>query len=260
MSSFSTPAIVLRRIDFGDYDLIINFFTLNKGKISVIAKSAKKSVKRFSGILEPFSVLEVVCSSGRSKGLPVLQEAALKQPFSKIRTDINKIAYASYWAELINVWMEDGKKQVQIYQLFQHLLGELDLGYISRDALSIIFQIRFMKLSGFCPDLTRCGNCRVEVEEIKKGKIAFDIVKGCFICDRCSSPKSGKIYLSKGTIKQLLWVESGDLKKAGRIRFTKTALSEGLKFLEAFVPYHLGMEPRSLKFLRQIRGNGLKSR
>ncbi|MBT9439485.1 MAG: DNA repair protein RecO [Desulfobacterales bacterium] len=255
MSSFSTPAIVLRRIDFGDYDLIINFFTLNKGKISAIAKSAKKSVKRFSGVLELFSVLEVVCSSGRGKGLPVLQEAALKQPFSKIRTDIVKIAYASYWAELINMWMEDGKKQVQIYQLFQHVLGELDLGYLSRDALSIIFQIRFMKLSGFCPDLTRCGNCRVEVEEIKKGKIAFDIVKGCFICDRCSSPKSGKIYLSKGTIKQLLWVESGDLKKAGRIRFTKTALSEGLKFLEAFVPYHLGMEPRSLKFLRQIRSN-----
>jgi DNA repair protein RecO (recombination protein O) len=259
VSSFSTPAIVLRRIDFGDYDLIINFFTLNKGKISVIAKSAKKSVKRFSGILEPFSVLEVVCSSGRGKGLPVLQEAALKQPFAKIRTDIVKIAYASYWAELINVWMEDGKKQVQIYQLFQHVLGELELGYTPREALSIIFQIRFVKISGFCPDLTQCSKCRIKVEEIKKVKIAFDIVKGCLICDRCYSAKSGKIYLSKGTIKQLLWVKSGDLKKAGRIRFTKTALSEGLKFLEAFVPYHLEVELRSLKFLKQIRGNGLKS-
>jgi DNA repair protein RecO (recombination protein O) len=259
MSSFSTPAIVLRRIDFGDYDLIINFFTLNKGKISVIAKSAKKSVKRFSGVLEPFSVLEVVCSSGRGKGLPVLLEVTLKQPFSKSRTDIFKIAYASYWAELINLWMEDGKKQIQIYQLFQHVLGELDLNYTPREALSIIFQIRFIKISGFCPDLTRCGNCRIEIEELKKEKIAFDIAKGCLMCDRCSSGELGKIYLSKGTIKQLLWVESGGLKKAGRIRFAKTALSEGLKFLETFVPYHLGMEPRSLKFLRQIRGNGLKS-
>lgn len=256
MSSFSTPAIVLRRIDFGDYDLIINFFTLNKGKISVIAKSAKKSVKRFSGVLEPFSVLEIVCSSGRGKGLPVLQEATLKQPFSKSRADIVKIAYASYWAELINLWMEDGKKQVQIYELFQHVLGELDLDYISQEALSIIFQIRFIKLSGFCPDLTRCGNCQVEIEASKKGKITFDIVKGCLVCDSCYSAKlDNKIRLSKGTIKQLLWVESGGLKKAGRIRFAKTALSEGLKFLEAFVPYHLGMEPRSLKFLRQIRGN-----
>ncbi|MBW1745923.1 MAG: DNA repair protein RecO [Deltaproteobacteria bacterium] len=68
MSSFSTPAIVLRRIDFGDYDLIVSFFTLNKGKISVIAKSAKKSVKRFSGVLEPFSVLEVVCSTCSTGG------------------------------------------------------------------------------------------------------------------------------------------------------------------------------------------------
>jgi len=255
MSSFSTPAIVLRRIDFGDYDLILNFFTLNDGKISVIAKSAKKSIKRFSGVLEPFSILDVVCSSSRGKGLPILQEATLKQPFSKIREDIVKIAYASYWAELINVWMEDGKKQVKIYQLFQYVLGELDLGSIQQEALSIIFQIRFIKISGFCPDLTRCGNCRIELEEIKKGKIVFDIIKGCLICDRCSSATLDKIHLSKGTIKQLLWVESGGLKKVGRIRFTKTALSEGLKFLEAFVPYHLGMEPRSLAFLRQIRGN-----
>jgi len=255
MSSFSTPAIVLRRIDFGDYDLILNFFTLNIGKISVIAKSAKKSVKRFAGVLEPFSVLEVVCSSGRGKGLPVLQEATLTQPFSKIRADIVKTAYASYWAELINVWMEDGKKQVQIYQLFQHVLEDLDLDYTPQEALSIIFQIRFIKISGFCPDLTLCGSCRVKIEEIKKGKITFDIVKGCLICGSCSSAKSGKIYLSKGTIKQLLWVESGDLKKAGRIRFTPKALNEGLKFLEVFVPYHLGVESRSLAFLRQIRGN-----
>jgi DNA repair protein RecO (recombination protein O) len=106
---FSTPAIMLRRTDFGDYDLIITFFTLNKGKISVIAKSAKKSVRRFSGILELFSVLDIVCSTGRRPGLSVLQEAALKHPFAEIRKDVIKTAYASYWAELINEWMEMGE-------------------------------------------------------------------------------------------------------------------------------------------------------
>jgi len=43
---------MLRRTDFGDYDLIITFLSLSKGKISVIAKSAKKSTKRFAGVLE----------------------------------------------------------------------------------------------------------------------------------------------------------------------------------------------------------------
>ena len=115
MPVFSTPAIMLRRLDFGDYDLIVTFFSLQRGKISMIAKAAKKSTKRFGGILELFSVLEVVVSSGgRGKGLPILQEAALKQPFSKIRADIRKTAYASYWAELIYDWMEENERQTEI--------------------------------------------------------------------------------------------------------------------------------------------------
>jgi DNA repair protein RecO (recombination protein O) len=75
MSGFSTPAILLRRIDHGDHDLIITFFSREKGRIPVIAKNAKKSRKRFSGLLEPFTVLELVCRSPRRGGMPVLQEA-----------------------------------------------------------------------------------------------------------------------------------------------------------------------------------------
>ena len=247
---------MLRRMDFGDYDLIITFFTLNRGKISVIAKSAKKSSKRFSGILELFSVLDVVCSDGRGKGLPVLQEATLKEPFSRIRADIKKTAYASYWSELINKWMENDEKQTRLYYLFQHVLGELDLGHTPEEALSILFQMRFMTIAGLCPNLRYCGICKIGINELRQVKIAFDLISGALVCDRCASGSLRKIYLSKGTIKQLLWIESGDLTKARRIRFTSQALREGLEFLELFVPYHLGKEPKSLKFLRQIRGGG----
>ena len=75
MPVFTTPAILLRRIDYGDFDLILTFLSLKRGKISLIAKSAKKSKKRFAGILELFSHMEVVASTGKGRGLPVLQEA-----------------------------------------------------------------------------------------------------------------------------------------------------------------------------------------
>jgi DNA repair protein RecO (recombination protein O) len=65
----------------------------------------------------------------------------------------------------------------------------------------------------------------------------------------------GAPELSKGTIKQLQWVAGGDLARAARIRFTPAAVSEALGFLERFVPYHLGRQLRSLKVLRQLRGN-----
>ena len=244
---------MLRRIDFGDYDLIITFFTLHRGKLSLIAKSAKKSTKRFIGILEIFSVLDVVCNVGRRKGLPILQEAALKYPFFDIRCSTLKTAYASYWAELINEWMESGQKQVQLYHLFQYVLRELDSGLVSEAALSILFQVKFMTISGLVPNLRQCSVCRIEVEKIKETRVKFDFAKGGILCNGCTSKTLQNIFLSKGIIKQLLWIEKGDLVKAVRVRFTSDALRKGLEFLEAFVPYHLGKEPRSLKFLQQIR-------
>ena len=254
MSSFSTPAIMLRRTDFGDYDLILTFFTLNRGKLSIIAKSAKKSVKRFSGILELFYVLDIVYSPGRGQRLPVLQEAILKQPFSNIRSNIKKTAYASYWAELTNEWMEEDERQVSLYRLLCHALEKLDVDQTPEAALSILFQMRFMTISGFSPNLKECRICRIEMERMKHDRIVFDLEKGSLVCDRCATPLSGELFLSKGTIKQLQWIQNGALEKAARIRFTPQATEESLAFLEAFVPYHLGKEPRSLAFLRQIRG------
>ncbi|MBU1161061.1 MAG: DNA repair protein RecO [Proteobacteria bacterium] len=178
MSNYSTPAIVLRKVDFGDYDLVITFFTLKEGKITAIAKSAKKSTKRFAGILELFSALNVVYSTGRRKGLPVLQEATLKHPFPSIRTSMLKTAYASYWAELINEWMESGQKQVETYQLFQYVLRELDSCRVSEAALSILFQVKFMTLSGLAPNLRQCSVCCIEVEKIKETRVRFDFAKG----------------------------------------------------------------------------------
>jgi DNA repair protein RecO (recombination protein O) len=253
MSSYSTPAIVLRKVDFGDYDLVITFFTLQEGKITAIAKSAKKSTKRFAGILELFSALNVVYSTGRRKGLPILQEATLKYPFSSIRTSMLKTAYASYWAQLINEWMESGQKQVEIYELFQYILRKLDSCQTSEAALSILFQMKFITLSGLAPNLGQCSICHIEVEKIKETRVQFDFSKGGILCDGCASKTSRKTFLSKGIIKQLLWIEKGDLVKAVRVRFSSDALKEGSEFLETFVPYHLGKEPRSLKFLQQIR-------
>jgi DNA repair protein RecO (recombination protein O) len=253
MPVFSTPAILLRRLDYGDFDLILTFLSLERGKISLIAKSAKKSTKRFAGILELFSLMEVVAGTGKGRGLAVLQEAALKSPFSTIRNDIRKTAYASYWCELLYKWVEENQKQAPLYYLLKHVLSQLDGGALAAAEISIFFQMRLLNISGHGPSLRQCGRCRKNLETIECNPVVFDIAKGAILCDGCASGAGGRIRLSKGTIKQLLWVESGDLKKASRVRFGAQAIKEGLEFLEAFVPYIMGMQPQSLKFLRQIR-------
>jgi len=253
MSGYTTPALLLRRINYGDHDLIINLFTLDRGKVSVIAKAAKKSVKRFGGILELFSALEAVIKPGRGKGLPVLQEATLVNPYANIRSDVVKTAYASYWAELVNAWMEEYDRQDLIFNLLGHVFTELDRGARETRALSVLFQIRFMTLSGLAPNLSKCSRCGLDFEKVASREIYFSLSGGGIVCGGCGSFAGRRVALSRGTVKQLAWIQQRDLEKASRLQFSEPSITEGLAFCEAFVPYHLGKEPKSLKFLRQVR-------
>jgi DNA repair protein RecO (recombination protein O) len=253
MSQFSTSAILLRRTEYGDYDLILSLFSHSHGKISVIAKSAKKSTRRFAGVLELFSEMDVVVTGG-GRGLPVLQEAVLKHPFARIRTLPSRLAYASYWAELIHDWMEERVEQKELYHLLHHVLSRLDEGRVPEAVLSILFQMRFLRLSGHSPSLERCVVCQRKTPVIRSAVLSVDVAKGGIACPGCLPPSVDAPRLAKGTVNQLLWVARSDLSRAVRMKFSPAAMVESLAFLERFVPHHLGRQPRSLRVLRQLRG------
>jgi DNA repair protein RecO (recombination protein O) len=253
MSSSSTPAIVLRRTEYGDDDLIVALFTLEHGKQSVMAKYAKRSTKRFAGVLELFSEIKVVYATGRRKGMPVLQEAILISPFAAIRADIKRTAYASYWAEVLNNWMETRQPQVRLYGLIRRVLADLDAGLTSAEQLNVLFQMRFLALAGLAPNLTHCVGCGALLEQTAASRMGVDLARGGLVCSRCAAGCRAGLSLSKGTVKQLRWIGAGEFHTAARMRFSPPALQEGQTFLETFVPYHLGRNPKSLTFLKQLR-------
>jgi len=254
MPPISSSAVLLRRIDHGDYDLILTFFTPGRGRLSAVAKSAKKSRRRFAGVLELFSVMDIVCSYGRGRGLPVLQEATLKKGFAGIRGDLMRTAYASYWAQLIADWSEEGQAVEPLYRLFLHCLARLDEGRRNPEAVSMLFQIRLLSIAGLAPNLAGCRRCGRALQDLDSERFFFDLAGGDIDCESCGPGSGRPIGLSKATVRQILWVQEGGLAKADRIRFSPQAVAEGGRLLEAFVPFHLGKEPRSLKFLRQVRG------
>ena len=255
MSGFSTPAILLRRIEHGDYDLIVTFLTRQRGKVSVVAKNAKKSRKRFTGLLEPFTALNVVCRSTRGGSMPILQEASMKEPFANIRADAVKTLYAAYWSELLHGWMEEGKPQQRVFRLLYYALGALDQDLSGPAEMSIIFQVRFLTIAGLAPGLEACGICRTKLDEIAAHSVIFDLEKGGIVCNGCAADTDRtRLRISKGTIKQLSWIRENDIRAIGRLRFTATAVKEGLAAMEAFLPYHLGRRPRSLRVIAQMRG------
>ena len=256
MPDFITDAILLRKIEYGDHDFIISFLTQSRGKISVIAKNAKKSIKRFSGALDLFSVNNIQCTFPKKNknGLIILSEADLEDGFINIRYDVFKTAYASFWVELIHCWLEEDKIQSHLYDLLLFSLDALNAGTIPKEVLSLLFQIRFMSISGFSPNIENCGICKKTVDRIEQKSIRFDFKEGRIICQNCV--KIGSKYgmtISKGTLKQLFWINNNDIRRADRIKFPKFAIREGEMLLEAFIPFHIGRDFKSLQFLRRIR-------
>jgi DNA repair protein RecO (recombination protein O) len=254
MSRLSTAAIVLRRREYGDFDLIVTALSRDHGKMTLIAKSAKKSSKRFPGILEPFNYLHITFrETQHGKGMPVLEEASLVRTPARIRSDFARAVHASYWVECIGLWMQEGQVRADLFELLRFVLGELDANRIPPDMLGVLFQMRFIGQEGFQPILARCACCQTGIEQLVQDDFCVDLGKGGVVCNRCPPSGPRGLRLSKGTLKQLLWIADGDLVQARRARFSSQTLAEARAFLEAFVPYHIGRMPKSLRILQHIR-------
>jgi DNA repair protein RecO (recombination protein O) len=253
VSRFTTTAIVLRRREYGDFDLIVTVLTRDHGKRTLIAKSAKKSAKRFQGVLEPFNDLHIAFRESQRKGMAVLEEASLIQALGHVRSDFGKTAYASYWVECVALWMEEGVIRPDMYHLLSFALRELDDLRIAPDLLSILFQMRFIGQEGLRPILEHCACCQMDIDHISQHDFCVNLGQGGVVCNQCPTGEHGGLRLSKGTLKQLTWIVDGDLARARRVRFSARAMAEATAFLEAFVPYHIGKIPKSLRILQQTR-------
>ena len=89
MKRESDRAFLLRSVNFKESDKIVTLFLERMGKISAMAKGARKSWRRFGGALEPFSLFEVTVVQGKGN-LWRLDEATLISPHSDLASDLSQ--------------------------------------------------------------------------------------------------------------------------------------------------------------------------
>lgn len=68
-------ALLLRRVEYGESDVIVDLLTQRHGRIGAFARGARKSQRRFAGGLGYFTRMAVRWRPSRSDGLAQLQEA-----------------------------------------------------------------------------------------------------------------------------------------------------------------------------------------
>lgn len=92
MKTKKLPAIVLRRTNFGEADRIVNFITPD-GKISAIARGARRQKSKLAGGIEIFALNEVVFAQGKSD-LQTVVSARMKEFYRDILKDFSRTDFA----------------------------------------------------------------------------------------------------------------------------------------------------------------------
>lgn len=250
IGNYTTDAIVLGSIDYGESDRIVTFYTIDYGKVKGIAKGAKRSKHRFVNNLEPFSCIKLLFFQKQGRELVRIEQADILQRFDNLLLNLERLAQGSYCLELLNEMTPDGQKNEEVFELLRNFLERLDTGF-DPQTLTICFEIKLLSLLGYYPHLDACVVCKQIPAQDEK--LFFSSDKSGMICPRCKGAAKSLIPISLGTVKFFTLAARTDIDKVERLQMPPWAMKECRNVMDDFVRYQLGKELKSKRFLEKIK-------
>lgn len=226
-----TDAIVLNCTDHGESDVIVTLFCQDVGRLSAIAKGAKKSKRRFVNKLELFSFLHITYQQKANSSLAFLAEAELHSSFLQIRHDLEIYSVASVIREFLLVGVRENEPDLQIFRLSLWAFHKLDQKHPPQTILAL-FLIRFYDHIGYRPDLQTCVHCGLKVTD--QNSYSFDTTTGRLVCSRCKSHSQKRFPVSHGTIKILRSAQDLTLERLHRLKMSGSILQEAISLLQSY--------------------------
>jgi hypothetical protein len=131
-----TEGIIIRTQDYGESNKIITVLTQEYGKISLMARGARKMKSRLSSVVQLFTYGQFLFFKGSAKSMGSLSQGEVLHSFRDLRQDLTKTAYAAYCAE----WMDkvltpdepSGYAVQLLLQTFEYLAEDKNASVLAR--------------------------------------------------------------------------------------------------------------------------------
>jgi DNA repair protein RecO (recombination protein O) len=244
----TTEALILRSVDFGESDRIFHLLAPDVGRLTAIAKGARRSIKRFSGTLDLFNQLRVQIERRRS-GMGRLDQAQLVRGFAALRVDPTRFAMGCHLLELLDRLAPEGGNRDDMRRLFAFALRALETLDARRpDArLRTILELRALEALGLRPELRHCVRCGREPAAGRD--VDFHVADGGPLCGACAARQSGLLRVQLGTLRALEQGLRLDLDRLDRLVLSPTALAQARQLVTRFERFHVGVDLQSRRFL-----------
>lgn len=183
----TSRAIVLSRENFGEADRYLQLFTRDWGLISVLAKSARKSKRRYVGGMDLFCHNEILLR-GDPRGTPYLVELTVLNAFTGIRDDLDRAIAAGKVVQWVRKLANTAVPMPGVYSLLGQTLALLEKTPPERlSLLRLIFQLKLLDQIGIKPRMDACTRC--SEPRITPGGV-FDLDSGGLLCTQCMGERS----------------------------------------------------------------------
>lgn len=145
MHGIKVEGIILKRRNLGEADRILTVLTLQKGKISVLAKGVRRITSRRSGNVELLnrSILYLY----QAKTFLILTEANSIDTYQKLKENLTLSTYAFHIIELVDKLTAENQENLLIYEHLVRVLEKLSKN--PRQILIRAFEVKILSNLGF---------------------------------------------------------------------------------------------------------------
>jgi DNA repair protein RecO (recombination protein O) len=251
--------VVLRTTPLRESDLLVVLYTDTHGRVSAVARGARKSQRRFAGALS-LLVLGRYQLGRRPRGeLWGLESADVVREWTRLAGDVVAVAHASYVAELVASLLPAEAPEPHALDIIVALWDALAAGGPSPGALRAV-EIALLDLAGHRPAIDSCAAC--SRTELGQGAV-FDPGRGGAICRTCAahSRNTGVRPFNPATRAYLHAIAELDTPLAARAldgdpRFTAADRTAGRDAIVAMVAGLVSRPLRSLEYLAKLGAVG----
>ncbi len=244
---YRTEAVVLRRQDLGEADRLLTVYSLDYGKLRLVAKGARRPRSRKAGHLEPFTRVQLLLARGRE--LDIITQAEAIETYPGVRDNLIHLGQAAYVVEMLDRFTVEREVNRTLYNLLVHTLERLvDCG---EPAAAIrYYELRLLDQVGYRPELFRCLGCGAEVRPQDQ---FFSPAEGGVLCPACGSRQKDARRISLTALKVMRHYQRNTFAVATSVRIRAPVYAEIEQVMEEYLSYHLERKLNSPAFLRRVR-------
>ena len=179
MTEIKVNGLVIQERDIGENDKLLTVLVERYGKLFVVAKGAKSVRNRHMASCQLFAYSTLGL---RKRGnYYYINDSDLIESYYDIRTDISKLALASFICDVVNDVVQEGICEDDILKLSLNTFFAIAKNIKPLEQIRAAFELRIAVESGFAPNFEACASCG---KEDLKGAY-FDLLDGIVYCQKC---------------------------------------------------------------------------